>query len=304
MLSRVFAAGFHFGLGLGSLRIAKRVSMDYDKIVKNRRRNWDALKPKEARKREEEEAREQRREEREKAGTVTKTERLKKKKEVEETKEKAEYKKATRDAAILIGCFVAFMIVVIIVERTYSRWRIEGWQDSLSSFSQSIASGEDVEDLSDPIGALSTWRSAWIDGDMEKLVGMFSSKYLSKVTVRNSYDQTVGEYKTRFAAGGFPNAIATAQIFGYPDIVHIPSKPWSEEDLAIFRSPEVQFTDEADPHTYTIAFSWNPQYNEWRFADMRRSDYFNVKWRRESAITAAKAGPNAVRYDLEGNRVN
>lgn len=276
--------------------------MDYDKLVKGRRRNIDALKPEELRRREKEEQREKRREEREKAGKSTKHERIEKQKKVRTEKEEQEFKKATRDSLLIAGVFLAILLAVITIERLYAYWREGSYIENIDRLSTRVSRGEEVNDLSNPVAALTTWRTAWVDGDFEKLLDTYSMEYYGRTVRDTSREAVLNRLRGGFDTGGYADQVTAASAFEYPKIVRMPTKPWSDGELAVFKSLGLNYGDD-DIRYFTVSFAWSTDYNEWRFVDLRRSEFFNPKWSHENAISTLKGGPNAVRYDEEGNRI-
>lgn len=280
--------------------------MDYDQIVKNRRRNWDALKPDEVRQREKEEAREKRRkerEEKEKTVPATSYDRLRRRlREESERQDKELFERAVRQGGILVGGFV-LLIALFYGWGRYLTYRTEqDYLRSLSKFDLALVDGRIVVDLSNPVGALATWRSAWAEGNMDRAVNIFSRSYQAKLKIPK--EDLIRDYKDRYFTNRMEDQLAIIQNFEGAEMIRVNRKPWKDGELAIFRSAFLQRVDEKPPGIrYIVAFSWDAGANEWRFADLREDYFFNVNWNRENMIKPLRKGPSAPRFDITGKQI-
>lgn len=281
--------------------------MDYEKLVQGRRRNWDALKPEEVRRREKEEEKQRRAEELEKAGkkpNVSRTEAYRLKKEEEQAKDVAAFERAKRHGLMLVGgCFAAFMLLICI-QQVVGFLRVRAWNSRVVEYSRELAEGKIIQDVKDPVGAFATWRSAWLKGDMKAAVDMFSTRQMRIFSDTNDRARLAGDQQILFDRGVLQSQADFAGYFDYPEIVRIPSRPWRNDDLAIFLSPPVvRVGDPPDGVRFIVAFSYSNTTQRWYFAEGREAQYFNINWKNEAQIPPLKAGPNARRYELDGTEI-
>jgi hypothetical protein len=279
--------------------------MDYDKLVEQRRRNWEALKPDEIRKQEKDEQREKAKQEREAKGKKASfQERRRKAREEQQKKDVALFQRNKRQIMILAGGFVLVFLFVVGAERLLDMRQRRLWKEKIEFYNLTLREGELIDNLKDPVGALATWRSALRKGNMQKLVDLYSPMYLKKASGSGSKAELVNEHQRMYARGSMQSNVEVATFFDMPDLLHIPSKPWRDKDLALFRTQYIQLIGEPPPGVrYIAAFSWDAKSGEWRFADVREAQFFNVRWDTEEQISRLQYGPNATRYNEEGERV-
>lgn len=279
--------------------------MDYSKIVAGRRRNWDALKDPEQRRREQEEERERQREEAEKAGKpvgfYTARER---RKEAEAAADLEKFQTAKRQAFLMLGGLVAVFLLTMILQAIWTSYRERVQRERLAQASESLEKGGVFTNLSDPISAYAAWRSAWMERDVPRILATFSKKYMAKVVGDKTGKEVEGQYRRMLERGGLDSSIELATNFFDPEPVHVPSAPWQDEELAIFRSQLlVQAGVGGEGTRYLLFLSYNAATKQWRFADARDAQFGSVKWRYEGQIRGMVAGPRAVRYDEDGNQI-
>ena len=155
-----------------------KAHMDYEKLVQGRRRNWDALKPEEVRRREKEEEKERRREELEKAGkkpSISRGEAYRQQKEAQQAKDLEAFERAKRQGIYLIAGLVGFFVLMVCVQQVAGVLRTRAWNSKVLEYSRDLADGKVVQDVRDPVGAFATWRSAWLKGNMGAAAGYLSS---------------------------------------------------------------------------------------------------------------------------------
>jgi hypothetical protein len=285
-----------------------RGTMDYDKLVEGRRRNWEALKPEEIRQKEREEAREKRKKELEegaksgkKSTAFERMRRIRQDAAAEEDRER--FQKVLRQSGFLVGGFVALIIVVVAAQRIMSIRQYEKYLADTRQYETVLMEGESINDLTTPVGALATWRSVWKEGDMRGLLEMYSPAYLERLTRSKTFNRLVAEYDRLNQKGSLNSISDVALNFDNPELVRVPPKPWTGGELAIFRSDLLQRVGEEEPTRYIVAFSWDPDSGQWRFAELREAKYFSVKWERESLIQSKRRGNLAAEYDDEGNEI-
>jgi len=278
--------------------------MDYETIVKGRRRNWDALKPDEVRQREKEEERARREAERDKdpnrgmTGFQRWRAHLMEQARIQDRKQ---FDAAMRQAAIIGGVFVACVVVWLVIEQVLATQARSLFSQRASGYETALGSNQAINNLEDPLGAFTTWRSAWMREDYGQLVRTFSPNYLRRVEPSGDQSALARTYLKMAASGGMQPSIALAQNFGSPEPLRVPRAPWSDGQLAIFRSqPIVLYGEEK---LYTAAFSFDAKTGTWRFSDLRESPYFSVKWKTEEDILPLKVGSGATRYDDDGNEM-
>lgn len=281
--------------------------MDYESIAQGRRRNWDPLKPDDVRAREKEEklaAKKAELEAREKAGKrqigyLEKRERLK----VEEgAADDAEWLEARRQVRKIIIIAASFVLGVIVVGMGINFLRDKRQATLLEEYQVQIANGMRVNDFTTPVGALSTWRSAWLAGDMETVIALNSPKLMEKSQNHRPMSEILNDYRRIYRSKGFEGNIEIASGMTNPEIVHIPGRPWRNEQVAIFRSqPLMTRGDTGSGRRFIVAFSFHESSGTWRYADAREAKYYSVKWISEAMIGQLRAGPRAPTYDDDGD---
>jgi hypothetical protein len=276
---------------------------DYDSIVQGRRRNWDALKPEEVRRKEQEEARARREEERQKRGVrFTSFHDLRRKlQEAALAEDAAKFRLALRRSAVLLGAFVILVATIIIIDRVASSRAAQAIIKGVETYDQRVENGEAIHVLDEPVGAFASWRSGWVRGDMERLVATFSPAYVGRISTKNDRSAVVAEYKRMYEAGGMTGNVALAEQFFAADAAYVPRRPWSDKSLAIFRSQVM--VHEGVERIYIAAFSYHSKTGKWGFFDMREAPYFSIRWRDEGDVKPLRTGPNATRYDEEGYEI-
>jgi hypothetical protein len=278
--------------------------MDYDAIVKGRRRNWDALKPAEVREREKEEERLRREEEfandpkKRLSGFQRWRQRVL---EAARLEDQQRFRVAMRQSALMGGIFLACFIGWIAIEQVVAQQARALFAKRASEFESALEEKQTIYTLEDPLGAFATWRSAWIREDYPMLVRTFSASYLRRVQPNKDQAALVTDYRRMATVGGMDASIAMAANFGDPEPVHLPRRPWSEGELAIFRSQPIVIYGEEK--SYTAALAFDAKSGTWRFADMREAGLFSVKWRKETDIPPFRAGTSATHYDAKGNEM-
>ena len=278
--------------------------MDYDKIVAGRRRNWDALKPDDVREKESEEKRAAQQAELEKKGSRLSgyhrfREHLMKQKAAADA---AEFIQSRRQILAAVGAFMLAFFLWNGVQFLRDIWNRTTVVNNIAKLEVEIMAGKTINDLKTPEGALATWRSAWMNGDMPILADSLSDKHVSRLVKSADRTRLALDFKRQYAANLFESTIDLASNFYGADPIKIPRTPWSDGELAMFRSLHFQRFDEPAPgRRYIAMFAWDAKRKVWRFADMREEEVVSVKWRYESNIQALAAGPNAQRYDEDGN---
>jgi len=281
--------------------------MDYEKIVKGRRRNWDALKPDDVRQQEKEAEKDQRRKERDERDAVRgmSRERLRQRlKDEASDEDKVAFRRAKSQAFVVVGIFLVAIVVVIGVER-FLTWRTrQRYVESLATYEKVILDGKTVSDPSTPVGALATWRSLWVEGNMEGLVDMYSRRNIDRLSRTKNRDDVKAEYRRLHDRGAFESQAELASSFDGAEILIAPKPPWKDDQLAVFRSPAIQrIDDQGPPRVFVASFSWSEQIKKWRFADLREEPYFSIRWTHEGLISPLRVGPNAVKYDAKGRPI-
>ena len=280
--------------------------IDYDKIVEGRRRNWDPLKPEEVRQQERDDERERTREEREKrtkgaGGGGGYHARRQKAKEESDQRDREKFRLAVRQSVILGSAFVIILSAYFGIERLIEARQRAALLRSMTEVQTIVDDGRVVNDLTTPINAFATWRSAWKRGDVPQIVRLFSSRFLSHATELKSMTEILGEYQRLYRDGRLQATREIAEYFDGAQVIRIPNKPWRQEELALFRSPHLQKIGDPPPGMrYIVAFSYNKNTNSWHFADVREDKYFSIKWNVEGMIKPMRIGPGAITYDDKG----
>ncbi len=281
--------------------------MDYDSIAKGRRRNWKPLLPEEVRKEEAEARREAAREKRKgkKSTELGREEYRRRFREDSEERDQALWLRTKRQSIILLGGFLLLALGWSGFKLGMKSWRIRENREALSQVQSDLAGGATIADLSTPPFAFATWRSAWLTGDMRTAVSMLSATTFRAITKNRSRPEVMRQWADMYSRGAYESRIQLAQAFEKAEVLAIPSKPWSDGDLAVFRSaPYLRPKEMGEPHRYTLAFSYDSNSKQWLFADLRDADFFSVRWLSEKQIMPVKSGLNATRYNESGYPIN
>lgn len=277
--------------------------MDYEKIVKGRRRNWDPLKPDEVRQREKEEERARKEAERASGKRETSFQRLRRRfREAAEAEDRARFNRALRQSIILGGSFLLFVGLWITVSAVTRSRAFESLRSNVSENDAAIRKGLRVFRLNDPAGAFASWRSAWLREDYDDLVKTFSQTYLRRSMPSGDASKLIDDYIGIAATGGMESNITLAGQLADADPMIVPRKPWRNGQLALFQSQTV--VSMGIDKQYTLAFAYDANSQNWRFADMRESQFFSVKWLTEADIKPLKAGVNATVFDERGSVIS
>lgn len=265
------------------------------------------MKPEEVRRREREEAREQKRAEEEAGGkrSVGFHEARRRKEEAKHSADRVQYEKALRQSIILVSIFVIVVVGYFGLREVAKSRFLSDLRTQMSEYEVVLDDGERVMDLSDPVGALASWRSAWMEQDLERVVELMSPQVISRMGPGTRREQVVADYKRINARGGLQGTIDLATNFAYAEMLHVPQKHWRDQQLALFRSqPMPTGPDEADDMRYILAFSYEEATGRWLYADLREDKYFSVRWKYESMIQPLRVGPRAPVYDERGDVAN
>lgn len=282
------------------------MGLDYDEISQGRRRNWDPLKPEDIREAEskaKKEARRQERAERQKKKQLSYLKARDVLREEEKSADLAAYERAKRQALVVVAVFLGALLVYIGISLLVDWRRSVQSREDLARFEEVLLEGERVFDLATPVGALSSWRSAWSAGEIDTLFRLFSEDYRKKVRGNKPLEVVQAEYRRLYRDGRLDQQRSIAELFGNVEIIRLPDPPHRDGDLALFRSERVQLIGSPDPVQYIAAFSYNAKGEQWRFADVREAKYFSVRWNHENLIRPLQVGPRATTYDEDGNAI-
>lgn len=296
--------------------------MQYDDLIKGRRRDWEKLKPPEQRKAEARERREAALQAAEKAaqdransprmpGDTSENEPVVRKGYFERRRERLEkareadlhqFGKARRMA---YGA-LAFLVVLFLgswTVRAIARFNAKGeYQQELEKLESLASAGHRLELFKSPTGALLSWRSAWIRKDAWAVWRTLSAKVQQDLSRAKNVNLAVGETQARMKSGALDGYIESIRLFEKPEIVRLPLPPYRNGELAIFRSPPIQRTgSKFPPQKWIIAVAYSTELKEWRFAEFREAEYFSVKWTVEPMIMPKMGGVRAIRYDEDGH---
>lgn len=281
--------------------------MDYDSIVKGRRRNWDSLKPEEIRQAEKEAERQKRREELKKKGTRG-LNRFKARdihREEEEARDLAQFRRAVRQGAILFAGLAIFVVATSVIRSCLHSQRMAAYMASAAQYDQVALGGGTVRDFSDPVAAFASWRSAWLEGDADKLIESYSEKHRKLLEPSGDMSALRRRYGDLLRSGRLEENRIIAENFIEPELFRVPAEPWRHGQLALFRSQPLERLDRpGEEIRYFAAFAYDANTRSWRFADQREAPFFSVQWETEEDIQPVRGGAQAVRYDESGRRID
>ncbi len=299
--------------------------MEYDDLVKGRRREWEKLKPPEQRRAEARERREAELNAAEEAaaaransprmpGDTSENEPVVRKGYFERRQEKldkareadmAQFGRARRLAYGVLGFLVVLFLGSWSV-RAIARFNAKGeYQQELDKLESLASVGHRLEIFKSPTGALLSWRSSWIRKDAWAVWRTLSSKVQQDLSRAKNVSLAVGEMQSRMKSGAYDGHIDLIRKFEKPEIVRLPLPPYRNGELAIFRSqPIAREGSKFPPQKWIVAVAWSTELKEWRFSEFREAEYFSVKWTVEPMIMPKMGGMRAIRYDEDGHPLN
>lgn len=281
--------------------------MDYDSIVKGRRRNWNSLKPEEIREREKEEARARRREEIKKKGKrgVNRFKLRDIQRAEEDERDLAQFRRAVRQGILLFAGLAVFIVATSLIRSCLHNQRMAAYMASAAEYDQVTLGGGTVKDFSDPVAAFASWRSAWLDRNADALVESYSPKHRKLLEPSGNLNALRRRYADLLRSGRLEDTRIIAENFLQPELYRVPAEPWRDGQLALFRSQPLERLDRpGEDIRYIAAFSYDASSRSWRFADQREAPYFSTRWQTEADIEPQKGGAQAVRYDEDGYRID
>ena len=137
--------------------------------------------------------------------------------------------------------------------------------------------GESFFDLSTPIRALGTYRSAWIRGDMLMIWEMTVQQSQKDVLAVRSLDRHIKEQNSLYKAGSLGDWVNVIRELNQPDYYKRPSFSTRDGELAVFRSPpHVPKGQRVLPIRYIIAFAY--QKGKWKFVQSCPEKAWRPQW--------------------------
>ncbi|MCC6547116.1 hypothetical protein IT570_08095 [Candidatus Sumerlaeota bacterium] len=279
--------------------------IDYDKIVEGRRRNWESLKPEEIREKEREEKREREKREREASGKEGFFARRQRLKDEAAAADKRRFRSTLRQSVLMIGGIFLIAGAYLGISHVINKQREAALRRSILDVQALVEKGTVVLDMSTPVKAFGTWRSAWKRNDMQAVVRLLSPRFLSKTSETASRSNIAMEYERLQREGRMEASRELSLHFENTYPIRIPLPPYRDEELAIFKSGEVPVVGQRGPgRFYIVAFSYSKTNKSWHFADVREAKYFSVKWYMEAMIRPMRIGPGATTYDDTGTPIS
>jgi len=296
--------------------------MEYEDLVKGRRREWEKLKPPEQRRAEAKARREAElaaaeaaAEERHNAPRMRgdKSEdkpRIRKgffdrRQERMDQARDADVEKFVRARKLSIGLLAVVALLFggsWFAEYSAKASAREREAGEMARLEAQIQNGDAIELFQTATGALASWRSAWVRKQAWSLWRTFSPRLQQNLVRAKSVPIAVSEYESRMKSGALDGYIGMVRNLDGMDVVRMPLAPYSEGELAIFRSKPLQpANDPTHAEPWIVAIAYSTEVNEWRFADFREAQYFSVKWGHEAAILPRIGGMRATRYDEDGD---
>ncbi len=296
--------------------------MDYDDLVKGRRREWEKLKPPEQRRAEARARREAELKAAEEAaaaraasprmpGDTSENEPAPRKGYFERRQERMnkareadlhQFGKARRMAYMALA-FLAILFLGSWAVTAVARFNAKGeYEQELDRLEALASVGHRIEMFKSPTGALLSWRSAWIRKDAWAVWRTLSARVQQDLSRAKNVNLAVGETQARMKSGAMDGYIDLIRLFEKPEIVRLPLPPYRNGELAIFRSPPIaREGSKFPPQKWIVAVAWSTELKEWRFAEFREAEYFSVKWDVEAKILPKMGGMRAIRYDEQGH---
>lgn len=256
--------------------------IDINDIRKGRRRDWDKLQDPVERKRQEQEAKQKAREAR-KARSAQQAKRIDR--EEREEREAAKWKRTKVQVGIILGLLVAFVGITLVVEIGARMLQHSRVGNRMAEVDRAVASGNAYHDLSDPVGALGTWRSAWNRRDGVAIVSMYSPTKEQQETRRGSRQDYLERFQSQLDNNGQITREEIVAAFAGANLVRWPGRRWSDGELAVFAcAPMAPSRSREAPAEWVVAFSWHADTKQWRTAELRKREGWRDSWYHESQI--------------------
>lgn len=260
--------------------------IDLDQIRQGRRREWEKLLDPEERQRRKDAERAERMAAKAKAREVIKAE--------EERKDREQWIRTRRRVIVLFTClaiaiagWTGFKVTLHMLHESMLR-------DRIADVKRQVDSGQRYLDLTDPIKALGSWRSAWLRLSAIDMIRMRSSAADGKKS-RLSVGEKIKRLQQKLDQGAQMSEAEIVAAFADPQIVRWPGSKWRRGELAVFASDPVKRTTAwEDPQEWVMVFVWDETAGEWRYHELRKRAQWRERWTHVSQIQVIR---NADSYE-------
>lgn len=154
--------------------------------------------------------------------------------EREREKDRAEWEKTKRQLFVLGAVAGGVLLTLFVLGIAWRAISTSREQAEMARFTKMADKGVYIDDISDPIRALATYRSAWIRGDMTLVWKITSPASKKDILAVRTEEQHIRDQIRLYNNGGDKDWIAVVKGYTEPKYLHEPSKPYSNGELAVF----------------------------------------------------------------------
>ncbi len=171
----------------------------------------------------------------------------------------------TKKQLILLGIIAGSVLVVVLVVSFVLQLLAGGREQvEMARYMKMAGRKEIIHDLSTPVRALATYRSAWLRGDMRQIWKMTSPAIKKDILAARSESQHILDQLHLYTSGSFASWVDVMKDMNEPEFLFKPAKPYRDGELAVFRTqPYTPPQGNRIPIRYAISFAYND--GEWQF---------------------------------------
>lgn len=213
-------------------------------------------------------------------------------KDAERAADLEQFERAKRDVKRLVAAVLAVVAVISIVSSITFRARRDEEETKFLQLQGMLYENVPVRDYKTPYNALVTWRSAWLRGDAAAVFDSLSPKMQARiggVQERTAFQHNIETSLKDPKLEPFERRLA--RKLDDPTVLLMPVNP-RDGELATFQTATpLDPTQGAQPVHFVVAMVYVGNFSQWRLADIRRVDQWDVKWKNETMI-ARERGPD------------
>jgi hypothetical protein len=218
--------------------------------------------------------------------------------EAERAADLEQFERAKRDVKRLAAAVLAVIAVISVASSISFRARRSEEESRFLQLQGMLYEGVPVRDYKTAYNALVTWRSAWLRGDAAAVFDSFSPRMQARIggvqeraAFQHNIENSLKDPKQE------PFERRLARRMDDPTVLAMPVNP-RDGELATFQTPSpVEPSLGSQPVHFVVAVAYVASYSQWRIADIRRADQWDVKWKNETMIPIER-GPDrsGVKY--------
>jgi len=206
--------------------------------------------------------------------------------ERERQADREEWSRTKRQLMVLGAIVAAVLLTLFIISAV---WRaLAGGREAveMKDYMKRAAKGEYIDDISDPIRALATYRSAWIRGDMRLVWEITTPAVKKDILAVRSERQHILDQLHQYSSGANKEWVNLLRDLNDPKYLRRPSKPYSRGEVAVFLTqPHAPERGNRPATRYVIVFVYN--HGDWEYFEGVPGDTWESDW---DTIYDAKPG--------------